>query len=174
MTPTIKTQRLTLRPARWEDLGALHEILCRPDATRYWSSPAHVDLETTKAWLDSMINNEFETGCDFIVECDGHVIGKAGMWRASEIGFIIHPNYWGRGLASEATFAAIKAVFERTKTDPITADVDPRNVASLAILKRCGFTITHTQANTVQHGNEWCDSVYLVLKRAAFLALGIS
>lgn len=171
MTPTIKTQRLTLRPARWADLDALHSILSRADATRYWSSPAHPDLETTKAWLDSMINNEFETGCDFVVECNGHVIGKAGIWRAPEIGFILHPYYWGQGLASEAAFAAIEAVFEHTETDPITADVDPRNTASLAILKQFGFTITHTQANTVKHGDEWCDSVYLVLTRASFLAV---
>ena len=27
---------------------------------------------------------------------------RPGLWRFPEIGFILHPDYWGRGFAREA------------------------------------------------------------------------
>jgi ribosomal protein S18 acetylase RimI-like enzyme len=49
--------------------------------------------------------------------------------------------------------------------DAITADVDPRNVASLRLLARLGFEETGRAARTCQVGDEWQDSVYLALRR---------
>ena len=43
----------------------------------------------------------------------------------------------------------------------LTADVDPRNAASLALLRRHGFVETGRAAATWQIGDEWCDSIYL-------------
>jgi RimJ/RimL family protein N-acetyltransferase len=46
----------------------------------------------------------------------------------------------------------------------LTADVDPRNAASIKLLERCGFIETHRAAGTWQVGDELCDSVYFRLK----------
>ena len=149
------------------DLDAVHAFLSDPVAMRYWSSLPHTDLAETRAWLDDMIAAPPENSCDFIVERDGVAVGKAGCWRAPEVGYILHRDHWGQGLAREAMAAAIPAIFARLGLPELTADVDPRNTASLALLARLGFVETGRAARTLKVGDEWCDSVYLALSRPA-------
>ena len=163
----IVTPRLRLRRARIGDLDALHTVLSHAAATRYWSTPPHTDREQTREWLAGMIGAAPEVSDDFIVECDGRVIGKAGCWRLPEIGYILHPDYWGRGLATEALTAVIDHLFATREFDAIKADVDPRNEASLKLLARLGFVETHRAQRTWLVGDEWCDSIYLALPRPA-------
>lgn len=53
-----------------------------------------------------------------------------------DLGYMLHPDYWGQGLATEA-LRAFMAVFRGTKW--IRAEVDAENVASLRVLERLGF-----------------------------------
>ena len=165
MNEAIVTERLVLRRARRDDLAAMHIVLGDPLAMRFWSTPSHRDLAETEAWLASMMAPPPGASDDYVVEHQGQVIGKAGCWRLPEIGFILHPDYWGRGLAREALAAIIPRLFARFPIPAITADVDPRNLACLALLKRLGFAETGRAARTWQVGETWCDSVYLALAR---------
>ncbi len=161
----LQTPRLRLRPARPGDLAALHVVLSDAQAMRYWSTPPHDNLQTTQAWLRGMISAPPQTSHDFIVEHQGMVIGKAGFYQLPEIGFILHPDYWGRGLAREALEAVIASAFANYPIPKIIADVDPRNTGSLAVLSRLGFTETGRAEKTFLLGDTWCDSVYLALER---------
>lgn len=160
----IRTERLRLRRAHPEDAAALHALMRDPETMRYWSSPPHEDLARTQAFLESMITAPRDESDDFIVEKDGEVIGKLGAWRLPEVGYLIGRPYWGQGYATEALTAFATYVLE-CRTDHLTADVDPRNTASLALLARLGFRETSRAANTWCVGGEWCDSVYLRLDR---------
>ncbi|WP_129790539.1 GNAT family N-acetyltransferase [Sphingosinicella sp. CPCC 101087] len=161
----IRTERLLLRRARPGDLAAIHAILGHPRAMRYWSTPPHRSLGETREWLESMIAAPPGESEDFVIEHEGQVIGKAGCWRLPEIGYILHPGYWGRGLAREALAAVIPRLFARFAIPAITADVDPRNLPSLALLRRLGFVETGRAERTWLIGNEYCDSIYLALPR---------
>jgi RimJ/RimL family protein N-acetyltransferase len=161
----IRTQRLLLRRARAADLEDMHAVLSDSRAMRFWSTLPHTTLGQTGEWLDRMISASPAESDDFVVEHEGRVIGKAGCWRLPEIGFILHPDHWGQGLAREALAAVIEHVFERRAIQEITADVDPRNEASLRLLRRLGFGKTGTASRTYFTGGEWCDSVYLALRR---------
>ena len=132
---------------------------------RYWSTPPHVEIAQTQAWLDSMIAASPETSDDFIIEHQGRAVGKAGCWRLPEIGFILHPALHGQGLASEALHAVIGHVFATRTLDAIAADADPRNTPCLNLLGRLGFVETGRAARTWLVGTQWCDSVYLALSR---------
>ena len=96
----ILTPRLTLRSARADDLAAMHAVLSDPRATRWWSTPPHETLDQTRDWLDSMIAHGPDNP-DFVIERDGVVIGKAGFWKLPEVGYILHPDHWGQGIAAE-------------------------------------------------------------------------
>lgn len=165
----IVTARLTLRSARPDDLEAMHAVLSDPRATRWWSTPPHDSLEQTAAWLDSMIANGPDHP-DFVIERDGVVIGKAGFWKLPEVGYILHPDHWGQGLASEAVAAAIDHVFAGGDIDPLTADVDPDNAASIRLLERLGFVRTGFAERTWNIGGEWKNSFYYGLSRADWRA----
>jgi [ribosomal protein S5]-alanine N-acetyltransferase len=159
----FRTQRLLLRPAREDDLEPLHEILSNARAMTYWSSPPHADIVQSRKWLQSMIDIRLPEGEDFIVEHEGQLIGKAGLWRFPEIGFILHPDHWGRGFASEALGFVLCRAFEVHGLPKVDADVDPRNEGSLKLLRRLGFRETGRKERTWLIGEEWCDSVYLEL-----------
>jgi RimJ/RimL family protein N-acetyltransferase len=162
----LHTPRLRLRRAAPADLEALHEILSDETAMRFWSSSPHRDLERTRTWLEAMIAAGPPASDDFVIEHEGRVIGKAGCWRVPEIGYILHPRYWGRGIAAEACRAVIAHVFASYAVNAITADVDPRNAASLRLLGRLGFAETGRASATYEIDGEISDSVYLALARA--------
>ncbi|MBI1416709.1 MAG: GNAT family N-acetyltransferase [Limimaricola sp.] len=166
----LRTARLLLRPARVDDLPALHAILRDPCAMRYWSTPPHPDLKTTAAWLDSMLSRQPVT--DFLIERDGIVIGKAGAWRLPEVGFLLHPDHWRQGIMREAMEAVLPFLWQASDVPFLTADVDPRNEASLGLLRALGFAETHRATRTFCIEGEWVDSVYLALARPENLVAG--
>lgn len=160
----IVTARLRLRSARPEDLAAMHAVLSDPRAMRWWSTPPHATRDQTAAWLDSMLANGPDQP-DFVVEREGLVIGKAGFWRLPEVGYILHPDHWGQGLACEAVSAAVDHVLATRPLDQLTADVDPENRASIRLLERLGFVRTGFAERTLKVGDEWKDSLYYALTR---------
>jgi ribosomal-protein-alanine N-acetyltransferase len=160
----IRTERLVLRPAREEDLAPMHRILSDPLAMRYWSSLPHKNVEETRDWLAGMIEPPRDER-DFIIELDGAVIGKVGCYELPEIGYILHPDHWGRGYAREAVAAAIHHIFARFDDPALIADIDPRNAASICLLEALGFEQTGSAKATWQVGEETCDSVYYALNR---------
>jgi ribosomal-protein-alanine N-acetyltransferase len=164
----MKTARLLLRPARHTDAEDLHAVLADSRAMRFWSTPPHATLDQTRAWLEAMIAIPAQDGEDFVIEHEGKVIGKAGLYRFPEIGFILHPDYWQRGFAREALAFILERAFAVHRLAAIEADVDPRNTASLRLLAGLGFVETHRAERTWLVGEEYCDSVYLNLIAHAF------
>ena len=149
----------------------MHAILSDPRAMRYWSTPPHQELAQTAAWLDAMIAAPRHESDDFVITRDDAVIGKLGAWRLPEIGFILAPGDWGHGFASEALAAFLVHAFARPELQRLTADVDPRNLASLTLLERHGFVRTGFGVGTWTTHIGLCDSVYLALERETFLRL---
>jgi ribosomal-protein-alanine N-acetyltransferase len=132
---------------------------------RYWSRPEHETLEETRHWLRFLVEPAPDS-VDFLIEKDGAVIGKAGAWQLPEVGFLLHPDHWGQGLAQEAMLAVIGHLeAEFPELPELTAEVDPRNAASLRLLGRLGFQETHRAERTMQWRDEWCDSIYLARPR---------
>jgi len=162
---TIRTERLLLRRAKPGDLDAMHAVLSDPRAMRYWSTPPHETIDETRAWLDDMIAAPADVSDDFVIEFEGAVIGKMGCWQLPEIGFILHPRVWRQGIGREALHALLPWMFARHAVPAITADVDPRNTASLALLSGAGFRETGRAERTWFVAGEWCDSVYLECPR---------
>ena len=159
MSEELRTKRLVLRRARRDDLEPMHRILSNPQAMRFWSTLPHGELAQSEEWLRSMIEAPTGESDDFIVTCDGALIGKLGAWRLPEVGYLLDPASWGRGYAYEALNAFIEHR-RRCGSTELTADTDPRNLASRRLLERCGFVETGHAANTWFIGGEWFDSIY--------------
>lgn len=160
----IRTDRLVLRRALEEDLDAFHAIFGDEVAMRYWSSPPHRDLETSREWLRSMIEAGPRESDDFVVTLDGKTIGKMGAYQLPEFGFLLAREHWGKGLASEALAAFLDHRRNVAPGSYLNADVDPRNSGSLRLLKRHGFVETGRAEGTWTINGEVCDSIYLALE----------
>lgn len=160
----ITTERLKLRRARHDDLQAMHAIFSHADAMAYWDTLPHKDLATTKQFLDQMVKANPETSDDFVVEYGGVLIGKAGFWRQPEIGYIFHPDHWGKGFGKEVLHVLIQRAFEHHNWPKIVAEIDPRNDRSRRLLSSLGFKLTGTKEKTLKLGDLWVDSAYFALE----------
>jgi RimJ/RimL family protein N-acetyltransferase len=168
----IRTERLLLRDARKEDLLPLHEIFSDPRAMRYWDRPAHEDIEPTRRFLETFMNSDRSMREEYILEHEGVCVGKAGCWHKPEIGYILHPRLWGKGLMYEALSVLIPRIFERFPEEPVlTAEVDPRNTGSAALLRKLGFEQTDYKTKNFNYGGlELCDTAYYELSRSIKMA----
>lgn len=163
----IRTERLLLRLPHMDDLEACFEIMSSPPAMRYWSTLPHADRAVTRTWLETKLARNVAGGQAFFIEHQGRLIGEVGAGRLPDFGFMIHPDHWGRGFATEASTAFVDYVFSQSPATELRADVDPRNTASLKVLQKLGFAVTGTAERTFLLGDEWCDSIYLTLPRPA-------
>jgi RimJ/RimL family protein N-acetyltransferase len=161
----LRTARLRLRRPRWDDLDGFFTIMSNPLAMRYWSTLPHASPGVTQAWLEQKLQRTAAGGEDFVIERDGDLIGEVGAGRLPDFGFMLRPDCWGQGYATEASTACIAHIFATHDVPALEADVDPRNLASLAVLEKLGFVVTGTAEKTFLLGDEWCDSVYLALAR---------
>ncbi len=72
-------------------------------------------------------------------------LGKLVMVGANEaeIGYVLLPEFWGKGYGSEVSEAMIKRSTEVSQIESLMAIIDPENTASKRILEKCGFSWHH-------------------------------
>ncbi|NNF91692.1 MAG: GNAT family N-acetyltransferase [Boseongicola sp.] len=159
----LRTDRLTLRAAREGERDALFRIYSNASAMRYWDSPPHRTPDDT----DSVFNKLCQTGYRryFVWENSGEIIGAGGIHTSEELGFILHPDHWGKGLAREGTQAVIEHFWKTSDSSRITAESDPCNLASVGLLTRLGFRVTGFLRDAICVAGHWSDSVYFALPR---------
>ena len=58
----------------------------------------------------------------------------------AEIGYMLLPTYWGKGIGGEVARLLIEKAKHETQINKITAIIDPNNIASRRILINNGFT----------------------------------
>jgi RimJ/RimL family protein N-acetyltransferase len=170
----IRTARLTLRPARADDLHPLHAIFSDPQTMRYWDRPPHDDIAQTQRFLDGFMHGDPSQREEYILDLDGLCIGKAGCWRKAELGYILAREHWGKGYAHEACAALVPRCFARfPDAAELTAEVDPRNLRSIQLLERLGFRHVRTEERNFLYGDqEWCDTAYFACPRPQPLSAG--
>lgn len=85
-----------------------------------------------------------------------------------ELGYLLAPEFWGRGLATEATAAVVDAVFSLTPVSAIVASTRVVNGASRRVLEKSGFAYIDTGLDPMpaRGGLLPCDR--FVLERAAW------
>lgn len=136
------------------------------------SGPPFAELSRSESYLKNMISSSNNGISDFVIVLQSldppAVIGKVGIWapETGEIGFLLSRAYWGKGYMAEAFSALLEYLWSGMggEVQQLMADVDPRNDASLRILKNFGFRETGFKEKTFETQLGWCDSVYLTLE----------
>lgn len=85
--------------------------------------------------------------------------------RRAEVGFALHRDAWGRGLATDALGALIEFSFQALDLHRLEADVDPKNERSLRVLERLGFQREGYLRERWHHLGEVHDGIFLGLLR---------
>ena len=81
----------------------------------------------------------------------GEVIGFSGIKYVPEIsdnelGYRFLPEYWGRGLATEAGRASIDFARDTLRLERLVALIHPDNVASVGVVAKLGFALERQTA----------------------------
>ena len=147
--PTVETERLSLRPFREADVGALFKLLQDPDVVRYIGDRRAPTLQETwravAGWLGHWAMRGY--GQWAIEErSSGRFIGRAGIinpaeWPGPEVGYVLGREWWGNGYATEAAGAAMSWGFRELGFDDLISLIDPNNTASIAVATRLGETL---------------------------------
>jgi ribosomal-protein-alanine N-acetyltransferase len=172
--PSLTTARLTLHPLRHEDLDFLYRHFSNPEVNRYlYDEPPVTSLEQAQEIIDFYILGEDSSSNRWILvrNSDRQPLGTCGyhQWnslhRRAEIGYDLDPAAWKQGYMSEALTAALQFGYSAMALNRVAALVYPGNIASVAILKKLGFTKDGTLRGYYRKGGVVYDHwVYSLLK----------
>lgn len=141
--PILTTARLVLRQLREDDAAALFPVLSDPEVMVWWSSGPHTSPAETADYVKGNASEGQGYLCWAITSGDdvalGWVILIDGKPNVKEVGYILHRDQWGKGIAREAVARVIDYGFGELKLRRIFADTDPENPGSIGLLERLGF-----------------------------------
>ena len=147
--PEINTERLLLRKLADPDADILFSMRSSETVMKYIDKERTKDIDETLL-LIRKINDAAEAGEGItwamaFPEKPEELIGTIGFWRImhqhyrAEIGYMLHPDHWSKGLMKEAVNALIRYGFDSMKLHSIEAHINPGNEASAGLLEKTGF-----------------------------------
>ena len=132
---------ITIRDLGPADVDDLHAIAQHWSVVRQlggWPWPA--DRAFTASRSTPYTGRGFVWG----LERDGRIVGSMAITRA-ELGYMLHPDVWGQGIATRIARRAIAHAFATDDLDWIDASVWADNAASAHVLRKLGFTHWQTR-----------------------------
>jgi RimJ/RimL family protein N-acetyltransferase len=142
-----RTERLVITPLAQADAAELFACLDDPRVGTYLGGP---DVQSLP-WLEERIEHLLAGPADasqewlnFVMRLpDGRVVGRleatvSGDW--AEVAWVLGPPFWRQGLGTEGARWLVAHLEGECGITELWATVDPRNEASLALLRRLGFS----------------------------------
>ena len=132
------------RDLKHTDIDHLNELYTLPEVTQYqtWGPQSY---EETQQFINVVLDKESNWIYNVLVDPDtDKVIGAIQLAidevnQSAEINFIVHPNYWGDGVATDIAKTIIKYAFKVLKLNRIGAAIDSNNIASGIVLEKLGM-----------------------------------
>jgi ribosomal-protein-alanine N-acetyltransferase len=169
----LRTDRLTLRDFVPADFDAIHAYASDPDVTRFMFHGVRT-VADTQDYLDRTIaaqkaDPRVVWELAVVDNASGFLVGACDLTcetdREGDLGFIFAKDVWGRGFATEAACAMVRAGFEQLGLARIFATCDVSNGASARVLEKAGLTRAATLERHMYALDRWWTS-YLYEARA--------
>jgi [ribosomal protein S5]-alanine N-acetyltransferase len=147
--PIIKTERLLLRQVKIDDSETILALRSNDEVMKYIPRPYLKNKDEALeliALLDEKIDNGtgINWGITYFEEPE-KIIGLIGFYRMkpehyrAEVGYMLFPEYNGKGIVSEALQKVIEYGCNEMKLHSIEAIIDPKNIGSEKVLLKNGF-----------------------------------
>jgi ribosomal-protein-alanine N-acetyltransferase len=146
--PSIKTERLNLRKIYVSDYEDMYEYAHLASVPKYLTWYPHPSKQYTKEYLQ-YVSTQYNIGnfYDWAVTLkeEGRMIGTCGFTRfnftsnSGEVGYVLNPDYHGRGIATEAVRQVMKFGFEELGLHRIECKFMEGNEASRRVMERVGM-----------------------------------
>ena len=173
--PNLESERLVFRRLKDSDAPEVFKIRSNPERMKFIPRPILQNEEEALAMIQ-MMNAKIDENTDInwgvCLKNSDKIIGFMGFYRVqpesyrTEIGYMILPEYDGKGYVSEAVTTMLNYAFNTVGFHSVEAVIDPNNFGSARVLEKNGF---RKEAHFIENffwNNEFIDSVhYGILKR---------
>lgn len=143
----LTTDRLELRRWRETDLDDHVAMIADPEINRYVGGPT----DRAAAWRQIAIfigHRELRgwTSSVVVERESGRMVGRAGLWRPEgypdvEVGWILKPDVWNRGYATEIGRAVRDHAFGVLGLPHLVSLIHPDNHASIRVAEKIGSAL---------------------------------
>jgi ribosomal-protein-alanine N-acetyltransferase len=173
--PELETERLLLRQLGQEDAQHLFHYFSLDVVTEYYDLESFKELEQAVSLIRSW-NQRFENGegirWGITLKTENRVIGTCGFhnWMKehykAEIGYELTPEYWRKGIMTEAIEEIVQFGFKELGLNRIEAFIDPENISSRKLLEKTGLKEEGLLKDCFFEKNRFVDAViFAILKR---------
>lgn len=171
--PNLTADRLCLRQLNMEDAHDFFSIRSNETVMRFMDRPMTKNIEDTREFIKSInagIDKNESITWGVKLKNDTRLIGTIGFtliykehYRA-EIGYILHPDFHGKGIMREAMTRVLSYGFDDLKLHSIEANVNPGNTSSIKLLERNNFVReAYFRENYYFEGNFLDTAIYSLL-----------
>lgn len=173
ITIPIHTARLTLRDFVASDFDAIHAYASDAAVTRFMFYGPRSTADT-QAYLDLMLASQREVPrliweLGVVVSAENCLIGACDLTventNEADLGFVFGRDAWGRGYATEAAQALVRAAFEELGVTRVFATCDIANTASARVLEKAGLRCEATLERHKHARDRWWTSFLYALRR---------
>lgn len=146
MIEPVETERMWLRPITTGDVDLLVALDSDPAVMRFING----GRPSTRAEVDDKIRRSLGHRWIAVDRESDEFLGWFGLRPLDEtgtgrsLGYRLRRAVWGRGLATEGSFALIELAFTRLGAERVRAETMAVNNASRRVMKRCGLQFVRT------------------------------
>jgi len=146
--PELTTERLRIRQLVADDANEIFKLRSDDRVNRFIGRSKCKSIEEAGAFINKInrsISNNESVYWGLALKENNKLVGTICLWNMqpenyrSEIGYELHPDYWGKGIMREAMAKVISYAFETLKLHTIEADTVPDNLQSVLVLEKNGF-----------------------------------
>ncbi|AJS58566.1 GNAT family N-acetyltransferase [Paenibacillus sp. IHBB 10380] len=166
----LRTERLSIRMFQSTDWRAVLEYTSDSNVMKYLPDGIFTEQDA-KDFVNNNMNENAEKFA--VILNDGNVlIGHMvfHQWYGEntyEVGWVLHPNYYNKGFATEAARAIVKYAFEKENIHRIIATCQPQNIPSYRIMEKIGMRreahFKKCMPANFKKGTEWWDEYFYAI-----------
>lgn len=148
----FETERLILRDFHKSDAEDLFEIDSNPEVHKYLGNNPVKHIDQIREVINSVQMQYQQNGIGrwaVVEKNSGKFIGWSGLKFIQDmknnhinfydVGYRLHPDYWGKGYATESGRASLKFGFEVLDLTEVWGSCHEENIASRKSLEKCGL-----------------------------------
>ncbi|WP_367006108.1 GNAT family N-acetyltransferase [Streptococcus sp. ZY19097] len=173
--PKVETDRLVLRQRTIDDVPDMFDYVSLENVVYPAGLPPIATLEDEYDYFENRYYQNLEkanlpSGYGITVKGSDHIIGSCDFNHRHEddvfeIGYMLHPDFWGRGYMTEAVSALIEIGFTLLNLHKVEIRCYGSNKQSQRVAEKLGFTLeARIRDRKDTQGNRCDDLAYGLLK----------
>lgn len=165
--PDVETERLYLRQRLVSDAEDIFAYASLPEVTWLAGFPPAESVAEEENYLENImpkrwIEQNIPAGYGICLKGSNKVIGSVDFNHRHaddvlEMGYLLHPDYWGQGIMSEAAHALLEVGFNLVGLHKIEIGCYSYNKASHRVAEKLGFTLESKIRDRKDAQGKRCD-----------------